>query len=142
MIQLPPIQQIQDILQKYSTVAIVGLSPKAERPSHRVAQYLLQVGYSVIPVNPGQSEILGQVCYPDLLSVPVEVDIVNIFRRSDQVLPVVQDALTKGAKVIWMQEGVINDDAAKLAEAHGMTVFMDRCIKVDHQQYVHRPEEV
>lgn len=142
MIQLPPIQKIQAILHNNSTIAVVGLSPKPVRPSHQVAQYMLQAGYRIIPVNPGQREILGQICYPDLLSVPLEIDIVNIFRRSDQVLPVVRDAVVMKAKVIWMQEGIINEDAAKLAEVHNMIVVMDRCIKTDHQQFFHRSGEV
>lgn len=142
MIQLPPVQEIKHILQKYSTIAVVGLSPKPERPSHWVSQYMIQAGYTIIPVNPGQNEILGQVCYPDLLSVPHDIDIVNIFRRADQVLPFVKDAITRKAKVIWMQEGIVNEDAALLARKNGITVIMDRCIKVDHQHYVHKPEEV
>lgn len=142
MIQLPPVQEIKHILQKYSAIAVVGLSPKPERPSHWVSQYMIQAGYTIIPVNPGQHEILGQVCYPDLLSVPHDIDIVNIFRRADQVLPFVKDAITRKAKVIWMQEGIVNEDAALLARKNGITVIMDRCIKVDHQHYVHKPEEV
>ena len=93
-----------------------------------------EAGYRIIPVNPGHSEILGQQCYPDLLSVPGDIDIVNIFRRSDKVLPVVKDAIAKKAKVIWMQEGIVNEEAARLADKHGLTVIMDRCIMVDHQQ--------
>lgn len=135
MFQLPPIQQIKAILQNSTTIAVVGLSPKPVRPSYQVAQYMLQAGYTIIPVNPGHSEILDQPCYPDLLSVPHEIDIVNIFRRSDTVLPVVRDAIAVKAKAIWMQEDVINEDAAKLAEAEGIPVIMDRCIKIDHQQY-------
>ena len=142
MFQLQPIEQVKDILQNSVTIAVVGLSPKPARPSHQVAQYMLQAGYTIIPVNPGHTEILGQPCYPDLLSVPHEIDIVDIFRRSDQVLPVVQDAIAKKAKAIWMQEGVINVEAAQLAEEEGITVIMDRCIKIDHQQYVQRPEGI
>jgi predicted CoA-binding protein len=142
MIQLPPIGEIQAVLRKYRVIAVVGLSPKPVRPSHRVAQYMRMAGYRIIPVNPGHAEILGLQCYPDLLSVPEGIDIVNIFRRSDQVLPVVQDAISVKAKVIWMQEGVINEQAAKLAEEHGLVVIMDRCIMVDHRQYYHSPDEV
>ena len=103
MIQLLLQQQIQDILKNNVVIAVVGLSPKPERPSNQVAQYMLTAGYRIIPINPGHRQILGQSCYPDLLSVPEHVDIVNIFRRSEQVLPVVQDAITIKAKVIWMQ---------------------------------------
>ena len=142
MFQLPPIEQIKDILRNSVTIAVVGLSPKPARPSHQVAQYMLQAGYTIIPVNPGHTEILGQPCYPDLLSVPQAIDIVDIFRRSEQVLPVVQGAIAKKAKTIWMQEGVINEEAAQLAESEGITVLMDRCIKIDHQQYVQRAEGI
>ena len=142
MIQLPPLQQIQKILKDNTTIAVVGLSPKIERPSNRVAQYMLETGYQIIPVNPGHHQILNQPCYPDLLSVPGNIDIVNIFRRSEQVLPIVQDAITKKAKVIWMQEGIINEEAAKLAKKQGLFVIMDRCIKIYHQQYVNRSDEV
>jgi len=135
MIHLLSLQKIQAILHENSTIAVVGLSPKPIRPSNQVASYMIAAGYRIIPVNPGHDEILGQTCYPDLLSVPERIDIVNIFRRSDQVLPIVQDAIARKAKVIWMQEGVINEEAAKLAEGSGMTVIMDRCIMVDHQQY-------
>ena len=142
MIQLPSLQQIQDILTNNITIAVVGLSLKPERPSNQVARYMLVVGYHIIPVNPGHHQILNQPCYPDLLSVPGKIDIVNIFRRSEQVLPVVQDAITKKAKVIWMQEGIVNEEAAKLAKEQGLFVIMDRCIKVDHQQYANRSDEV
>lgn len=142
MIQLPPIQKIQAILQNSSTIAVVGLSPKPARPSHQVASYMLQAGYKIIPVNPGHKEILGLTCYPDLTRVPGEINIVNIFRRSDQVLPIIKDAINKKTKVIWMQEGIVNEEAAQLAENNGMIVIMDRCIKVDHQQYLPRVDGV
>ena len=142
MIQLPPLQQIQEILKNNTTIAVVGLSPKPERPSNQVAQYMLETGYQIIPVNPGHHQILNQTCYPDLLSVPGNIDIVNIFRRSDQVMPIVQDAITKKAKVVWMQEGIVNEEAAKLARDQGLFVIMDRCIKIDHKQFVNRSDEV
>lgn len=142
MIQLPSVQQIRAILQDNTIIAVVGLSPKTERPSNQVARYMLEAGYRIIPVNPGQNEILGAVCYPDLGSVPERIDIVNIFRRSDQVLPIVQDTLATKAKVIWMQEGIVSEPAARMAEEHGLIVIMDRCIKVAHQQYFSSPQEV
>lgn len=142
MIQLPSVQQIQTILRNNTVIAVVGLSPREDRPSNQVARYMRAAGYRVIPVNPGQSEIFGEECYPDLHSVPEHIDIVTIFRRSDQVLPVVQDAIAKKAKVIWMQEGIVNEPAARLAEEHGLTVIMDRCIKDDHQQFFASPGEV
>ena len=134
MIELFQIQQIEDILTNYSTIAVAGLSPKPERPSHMVSLYMQTAGYRIIPINPGHAEILGQRCYPDLLSVPENFEIVNIFRRSDHVLPIVLAAIEKQAKVIWMQKGIINNEAAALAKKHGLTVIMDRCIMVDHQQ--------
>jgi predicted CoA-binding protein len=101
-----------------------------------VGCYLIQAGFRVIPVNPGHSEICGLKCYPDLISIPEPVDIVDIFRRSAEVLPVVEEAIAIGARVIWMQQGIINREAAELAENAGLIVIMDRCIKVDHMQSV------
>ncbi|HET98274.1 MAG TPA: CoA-binding protein [Desulfurivibrio alkaliphilus] len=114
-------------------IAVVGLSPKSERPSNVVARYLLARGFKVIPVNPGQGEILSQPCYPDLTSIGRPVDIVVIFRRSEQVLPVVREAIRTGAATVWLQEGIVNQEAAALAEAAGLTVIMDRCIKTVHE---------
>ncbi len=114
---------------------MVGISPKKHRPSHQVTRYLFDAGFTVVPVNPGQNEILGLPCYPDLLSIDRSIDIVNIFRRSEHVLPIVRDAITIGAKVIWMQEGIINDSAAEVARQAGLQVIMDRCIKIDHMQF-------
>ena len=127
--------KISHALKKYRSIAVVGLSPKESRPSNRVARYLIDAGYNVIPVNPGQLEILGRTCYPDLESVPEQVEIVDIFRRSEDVLPVVKSAVAIGAKVVWMQLGIVHEQAAKLAEEAGLTVVMDRCIKVDHQNH-------
>ena len=124
--------EIGRILKEYRTIAVVGLSPKENRPSHQVAAYLLAAGYRVIPVNPGQAAILGQPCYPDLLSIPEPVEIVDIFRRAEEVGPVVEQAIKIGAKVIWMQEGIVNEAAAAVARAAGLKVVMDRCLKVDH----------
>jgi len=141
MMQLSSLKQIRDILRDCSTIAVVGLSPKPVRPSHQVALYMLREGYRVIPVNPGHDSILGLTCHPDLLAVPERIDIVNIFRRSEQVLPIVRDAVTREARVIWMQEGIVNREAAELAAGRGMTVIMDRCIMVDHQQLFSRFDE-
>lgn len=125
--------EIGRILKSYRHIAVVGASPKPGRPSNDVAAYLLAAGYHVIPVNPGQNEILGQPCYPDLLAIPEVVEIVDIFRRAEEVGPVVEQAIQIGAKVIWMQEGIVNEAAAALAQAAGLKVIMDRCLKVDHQ---------
>jgi predicted CoA-binding protein len=112
----------------------VGLSGKRFRPSYGVAEYMQKAGYRIVPVNPHESQILGEQCYPDLDSVPGPVDIVDIFRRSEFVPEIVEAAIRKGAKVIWMQEGVIHDGAARRAEAAGLTVVMDRCILKDHRR--------
>ena len=135
MMQLAPVATLQQIFSTYKTIAIVGLSPKTNRPSNQVASYLQQAGYRIIPVNPGQSTILGEQCYPDLHAVPEPVEVVDIFRRADQVEPIVRDAIAIGARVIWMQQGIVNEEAATLAVQAGLTVIMDRCMKVDHLQY-------
>jgi predicted CoA-binding protein len=133
-------QEIRQIICQDQTIAVVGLSPKPHRPSHQVARYLLAAGFAVIPVNPGQSEILGRTCYPNLTEIPVPVDIVNIFRGSEHVVPIVRDAISIRAKVIWMQEGIINREAAAVAEGAGLVVVMDRCLKTDHLQIAGRSE--
>ncbi len=134
MIQLPPVERLKTLFAEMQNIAVVGLSPKESRPSHQVARYLQDAGYTIIPVNPGQEEILGQKCYPDLLSIDGAVDVVDIFRRPEQVEPVVRDALSIGARVVWMQQGIVNEQAAKIAEDAGLMVIMDRCLKVDHMQ--------
>jgi predicted CoA-binding protein len=123
---------IRRVLKDSKTIAVVGLSPKPQRPSHQVARYLMEAGYTIIPVNPGQDTILGLPCYPDLRAIPTPVDMVDIFRRPQAVLPIVEDAIAIGARFIWMQEGIVNKEAAAKAEAAGLTVIMDRCTKIDH----------
>ena len=123
---------IKTLLAAGKTIAVVGLSPKESRPSYMVARYLIGVGYTVIPVNPGQEKILGLDCYPNLASIPGPVDIVDIFRRSEDVPPIVDEAIAIGAKAVWMQEGVINEAAAAKARAAGLIVVMDRCLKIVH----------
>ena len=123
---------IRKVLRESKTIAVVGLSPKPNRPSHQVASYLMKVGYTIIPVNPGQDTILGQTCYPNLRDIPTPVDMVDIFRRQEEVVPIVNDAISIGARCIWMQQGIINGEAAEKAEAAGLTVIMDRCTKIDH----------
>lgn len=125
--------EISRILKSYRNIAVVGLSPKANRPSYQVAAYLLAAGYNVIPVNPGQVEVLGRTCYPDLLAIQEPVEIVDIFRRSEEVGVVVDQAIAIGAKVVWMQLGIVNEAAAAQARRAGLTVIMDRCLKIDHQ---------
>ena len=126
--------QIDAILRSSRTIAVVGLSRKRYRPSHGVSEYMQRAGYRIIPVNPNESEILGEKCYPDLDSVPDDVDIVDIFRRSEFVPEIVEAAIRKGAKVIWMQEGVVHEEAARRAEQAGLIVVMDRCILKDHRR--------
>ncbi len=126
-------RQIKEILGQARSIAVVGFSPKDNRPSNMVGRYLIEAGYRVFPVNPGQSEICGLSCYPNLVAIPEPVDIVDIFRRPEEVLPVVEEAIGIGARVVWMQQGIVNHEAAALAEAAGLTVIMDRCLKVEHQ---------
>jgi len=124
--------RLGQILRDSHTIAVVGLSSRRFRPSYGVAEYMKRNGYRIIPVNPNEREILGEPCYPDLDSVPDPIDIVDIFRRSEHVPAIVEAAIRKGAKAIWMQEGVYDEDAARKAESAGITVAMDRCILKDH----------
>lgn len=132
MLNLHRYQDYTQLLKATRTIAIVGLSPKEARPSNMVARYLIEAGFTIIPVNPGQSMILGLPCFSRLTEIGESVDMVNIFRRAEDVLPVVEDAIAIGAKSIWMQQGIINHEAAALAEQHGLQVVMDRCVKIDH----------
>jgi predicted CoA-binding protein len=123
---------IEDILNNSRTVAVVGLSANPDRPSHNVAGYLKEQGYTIIPVNPDEKEILGEKSYPDLASIPVKVDLVDIFRRSEDVLPIVREAVKIGAGAVWMQEGVINREAAAEARKAGLKVVMNKCMFKEH----------
>jgi predicted CoA-binding protein len=122
------------ILNSSRVVAMVGLSPKPDRPSYRVASYLKEQGYRIIPVNPTEKEILGEPCYPDLASIPESIDVVDIFRRSEEVLPIVEEAIEIGAKAVWMQEGVINGEAAARAREAGLMVITDKCMRKEHRK--------
>jgi hypothetical protein len=124
-----------EILRDSHVIAVVGLSSRRSRPSFGVSQYMQQSGYRIIPVNPTETEVLGEKAYPDLDSVPVPVDLVNIFRRSDQVEPVVDAAIRIGAKAVWMQEGIENEAAAAKARAAGLKVVMNRCILKEHYRH-------
>lgn len=128
----PPSESIQSILREKRIVAVVGLSPKPERDSHKVARYLQENGYEVVPINPGQKEILGRPCYPNLRTVPFPVQIVDIFRKPDAVGPIVDDAIAVGAEVVWMQLGIANNEAAHKAREAGLEVVMSKCIKIEH----------
>ena len=128
----------EKILKEYRAVAIVGASSDPERPSFRVVRYLSKHGYNVIPVNPNEREILGMTCYPNLSSIPEKVEVVDIFRKSEAVMPVVEEAIKIGAKAIWMQEGVINEEAAARARAAGLLVVMDKCMRKQHISLMRR----
>lgn len=123
------------ILNKYKNIAMVGLSNNPFRPSHFAAIYMLANGYNIIPVNPAATEILGRKCYPSLRDIPEKVDIVDIFRKPSDVPPLVDEAVAIGAKVFWMQLGVINEEAANRAVAAGLEVVMDRCVKIEHARF-------
>ena len=112
-------------LTNSKTIAVVGLSPKPNRPSHYVSKYLQEQGYRIIPVNPLLQEVLGERCYPDLNSIPEPVDMVDIFRRSEHVAPIVEDAIAIGARYVWMQDGVVDEEAAASATEAGLSVVMD-----------------
>ena len=123
---------IREILEQFQTLAVVGLSSKTMRPSHGVAAYMQRHGYRIIPVNPHEESVLGEQGYATLDAVPQAIDVVVIFRRPEFVPEVVEAAIRKGAKVVWMQEGVIHEQAAERARAAGLKVVMDRCILKEH----------
>jgi predicted CoA-binding protein len=127
---------IRKILREARTIAVVGASEKPWRDSNSIMQFLIDVGYKVFPVNPKYSEVLGIPCLPDLSHVPKGIDIVDVFRRSEALGQIVDEAIASGAKTLWLQLGVVNDNAAKKAEQAGMNVIMDHCIRVDHRRLV------
>ena len=132
--------EIKDTLSKFKTVAVVGISPKEHRPSYRVAFYLKSKGFRIIPVRPDGEEILEEKVYRSLSEIPREtaVDVVDIFRKSEDVPPIVEQAILRGAKVVWMQEGIIHTGAAERAEEAGLRVVMDRCMKKEHQRLINQ----
>ena len=123
-----------EILKNWKTIAVVGLSPNPYRPSNGVSAYMKEQGYRIIPVNPGHAQILGEKSYRRLEDIPEPVEIVNVFRRSEEVGPVVDSAIAIGAKAVWMQQGVYNEEAAERARAAGLEVVMDRCILQEHRK--------
>jgi predicted CoA-binding protein len=129
-------EALKETLRLSKTVAVVGISPKSDRPSYIVASYLQSKGYRIIPVRPDGEEILGEKVYHSLMESPeeIEVDIVDIFRKSEDVVPVAEEAVLRGAKVVWMQEGIANSEACDKAEKAGLNVVMNRCIKKEHQR--------
>lgn len=125
---------IGKILKDFHTVAVVGLSANKERPSYGVSAYLKEQGYKIIPVNPKEDQILGERCYPSLTSIDEQVDIVDVFRRSEELEAIIDEAIKMGAKVVWMQEGVVNEEAAAKAREAGLEVIMDMCMMKEHRR--------
>ncbi|MDD5176912.1 MAG: CoA-binding protein [Sterolibacterium sp.] len=123
---------LRRILTECRVIAVVGLSANEDRPSFVVAKYMLGHGYTIIPVNPGQGEILGQKCYPSLKDIPQKVDIVDCFRKPEDIPPLAEEAIAIGARVLWLQLGVINQAAAQRASEAGLDVVTDRCVKIEH----------
>jgi len=130
----PPSEQIRDILRNCKRIAVVGLSPKESRDSNRVARYLIAQGYEVVPVNPGQKEILGKPCFKTLKDIPFPVDMANLFLTPGRVPPVVDQAVEKGVRAIWMQLGVVHNESAQRARNAGIQVVMNMCIMTEHQK--------
>ena len=133
-----PAMIINEILRDGRTIAVVGLSSNPARPSYHVAAYMQSQGYRIIPVNPNETNVLGEPAYPSLAAVPGPIDLVNIFRKSEDVLPIVEEAIAHGAKAIWMQEGISNEQAAIRARESGLLVVMDRCWLKEHTVRSHR----
>ena len=126
------IPTLRRILKANQVIAMVGLSANWYRPSFFAAKYMLDHGYRVIPVNPSYQEVLGQKCYPTLRDIPDKVDLVDCFRKSEEIMPIAEDAIALGAKVLWMQIGVINEAAAEKARKAGLDVVMNRCVKIEY----------
>ncbi|MGA1270924.1 MAG: CoA-binding protein [Burkholderiaceae bacterium] len=126
------IQELRSILTNCKTIAVVGISEQWHRPSYFVGKYLLEHGYRMIPVNPRYKEVLGQTCYPDLESVPTPIDMVDVFRRSEELMPIARQTLVIGAKVLWQQLTVCNHEAHDYVRDHGLASVMDRCVKIEH----------
>ena len=125
---------IFEILTKYKTIAVVGLSSNPARPSYGVTEYMQSAGYQIVPVNPNETDVLGEPSYASLEDVPQKLEIVDIFRRPEEVPPVVDAAIRAGAKVVWMQQGIVNEAAAEKARAAGITVVMDACLFIEHKK--------
>ena len=131
---MPEPASIRELLRAARVIAVVGLSSNRRRPSHGVSQYMQRAGYRIIPVNPNESEVLGERAYPSIEAVPEKIDIVDIFRRSEFVSEIVDQAIRVGATAVWMQEGVVDEEAAARARAAGLIVIMDRCILKEHRR--------
>ena len=123
---------LRNLLGQCRTIAVVGLSAEWHRPSFFASNYMQSHGYKVIPVNPKYTEILGERCYPDLTSIPDKIDIVDVFRKSEDCVPIAEDAVAIGAKALWLQIGVINEEAGRIADTAGLEVVMNRCVKIEY----------
>ena len=135
----PVDEEIRDLLRESSTVAVVGLSERPHRTSHAIARTLQRFGYRIVPVNPNlRGPVLGEEPYASVQDIPEKVDIVDVFRRSSEVMPVAEDAVAAGARVLWMQSGIVKEEAAAYAREHGLIVVMDRCIKVEYASLMAR----
>jgi predicted CoA-binding protein len=130
----PPSEEISEILQRCRRIAVVGISPKESRDSHKVARYLLSKGYEVVPVNPGQREILGRPCFKTLKEIPTKVDMVNLFLNPARIPPVVDEAIEMGVQAIWMQLGIVHNECIKKAREAGIRVVANRCVMSEHKK--------
>lgn len=131
-------EKVAELLKKAKTVAIVGISHKEHRDSHKVAKYMKEHGYKVVPVNPKYNEVLGEPCYPDLKSVPEHIDLVDIFRSIEAIPAIVDEAIAVGADSVWMQLGLAHDEAAEKARNNGLTVVMNKCTKIEHHRLINK----
>lgn len=132
----PTPDQIRSLLREVKTIAVVGLSPRAERPSYRVSRAMQGFGYRIVPVRPAVTEVLGEKAYARLSDIPFPVDLVDVFRNADEVGPIVDECIALGVKRLWLQDGVVNEEAAQKARAAGITVVMDRCVWRDYLDFI------
>ena len=132
----PTPDQIRSLLREIKTIAVVGLSPRAERPSYRVSRAMQGFGYRIVPVRPAVTEVLGEKAYARLSDIPFPVDLVDVFRNADEVGPIVDECIALGVKRLWLQDGVVNEEAAERARAAGITVVMDRCVWRDYLDFI------
>ena len=139
LFQNPPSEEIRALLACAKTIAVVGLSPRPSRPSHRIARHLQGWGYRVIPVRPALAEVLGERAYASLAELPVKPDIVDVFRAADEIGPIVEQCIALGLPAIWIQQGIVNQEAAARAQAAGMRVVMDRCIAIEYRSLMIAP---
>lgn len=133
-------QELRELLKRTRSIAVVGMSDKPDRPSHYVAQFMRERGYTIIPVNPQCSEIAGLKCYASLRDIPGPVDMVNVFRRPDDIPPIAEDAVAIGARSLWIQLGLVSPQAAAIATSGGLDVVMDLCVKVEYARLFESPQ--